>query len=521
MRFRLPCLFLLLLLSQILPVHAQSVLRVAMHADLRAIDPVWSTAYITRNHGYMIYDTLFAMNEQGEIKPQMVDTYDVSADGLTYSFTLREGLLWHDGQPVTAEDCVASIRRWGLRDTMGQTVMTFVEDMTATGSKTFTIRLKQKTGLLIYALGKPSAAVPFMMPKRIAETPHTVQITEAIGSGPFMFRRDEWKPGDRAVYVKFDRYVPRPEPASSLSGGKVARFDRIEWVVLADQQQTVNALLAGEIDMIEGVSHDLIPLVRDAPGVTMWASNPIGNQFSFRPNQLHPPFDNPKIRQALWYAFNQEDFLKAVIGDAEFYSPCKSVFVCPTRYASEAGMDGLLESNMARARQLLQEAGYDGTPVVLLHSSDVAVLANLAPVAKSLMERAGFKVDMLTMDWASVVARLGKRDPPSSGGWSAYLTSWNAADVLDPVMTAWLNSRCERALVGWPCDPEMEKLRAAFAAEGDLAKQKELAEAVQRRAIAWTQFVPLGQWRNALVTRANIKGVLTSPVPVLWNMWRE
>lgn len=294
MRFRLPCLFLLLLLTQILPVQAQSVLRVAMHADLRAIDPVWSTAYITRNHGYMIYDTLFAMNEQGEIKPQMVDGYDVSADGLTYSFTLREGLLWHDGQPVTAEDCVASIRRWGMRDTMGQTVMTFVEDMAATGSKTFTIRLKQKTGLLIYALGKPSSAVPFMMPKRIAETPHTVQITEAIGSGPFMFRRDEWKPGDRAVYVKFDRYVPRPEPASSLAGGKVARFDRIEWVVLADQQQTVNALLAGEIDMIEGVSHDLIPLVRDAPGVTMWASNPIGNQFSFRPEPAPPALRQPE-----------------------------------------------------------------------------------------------------------------------------------------------------------------------------------------------------------------------------------
>ncbi|QCK87650.1 ABC transporter substrate-binding protein [Phreatobacter aquaticus] len=500
---------------------ASGLLRVAMHADLRAIDPIWSTAYITRNHGYMIYDTLFAMDANGEIKPQMVDRYEVSPDGLTYTFTLRDGLLWHDGQPVTAEDCIASIKRWGSRDTLGQKAMSFVDAMTATGPSSFTITLKEKTGLLIYALGKPSSAVPFMMPKRVADTPATTQITEFIGSGPFMFRREEWKPGDRSVYVKFDRYRPRAEPASALAGGKVAHFDRIEWVVIADHQQAVNALLAGEIDLIENPSHDLLPLLSSDRTIKLWPSNPIGNQYSFRPNHLHKPFDNPKIRQALWYVFNQEDFLKAVIGDPAYYTACHSIFICPTRFASDAGMDGLLTSNIQRARQLLQEAGYDGTPITLLQSTDVALLANLAPVAKSLMEKAGFVVDLQAMDWSTLVSRLSRKDPPSAGGWHGYFTSWTAADVLDPAMSAWLNSRCERALVGWPCDPEMERLRDAFASETDPDRQKEWAAAVQRRAIEWTPMIPLGQWRSAMASRANITDVLRAPVTVLWNIRRQ
>jgi peptide/nickel transport system substrate-binding protein len=498
-----------------------SVLRVAMHADLRAIDPIWSTAYITRNHGYMVYDTLFAMDGRGEIRPQMVERYEVSGDGLTYAFTLREGLLWHDGQKVTAEDCIASIRRWGARDTLGQKVMTFIDTMTATGDSSFTIVLKEPTGLLVYALGKPSSAVPFMMPKRIAETPPTQQISETIGSGPFVFQRQEWKPGNKAVYQRFDRYRPRSEPASGLAGGKVVHFDRIEWVALADQQQAVNALLAGEIDILEAVPHDQLPLVQNDPAVRMWNASALGNQYSLRPNHLHKPFNDPKIRHALWHALNQEDFLQATVGNPEFYWTCRSIFVCPSRLATEAGMDGLLNGNARKARELLKEAGYDGTPVVLLHATDVMSLANLAPVAKSLLERAGFVVDMQSMDWATLVSRLQKREAPGTGGWSAYATSWNSADVLDPVMSGFLNSRCERAMIGWPCDPEMERLRDAFARETDPAKQKDLAAAVQRRAIEWTPVVPLGQWRNQMATRKTIDGIVEAPVTVMWGIRRQ
>ena len=240
----------------------QKTLKAVMHSDVKIVDPIWTTAYITRNHGYMVYDTLFAMDEKGEIKPQMVEKYDRGADKLTYVFTLRDGLLWHDGEPVTAEDCIASIKRWAAKDALGQKVMGFVDTMTVGNAKTFTIKLKEPTGLLIFALGKPSSNVPFMMPKRVADTDPNTQISDFTGSGPFVFKRDEWKPGDKAVYVKFDKYKPRSEPASGLAGGKVVKVDRVEWIAISDQQQAVNALLAGEIDYIEAPSHDLLPLVK-------------------------------------------------------------------------------------------------------------------------------------------------------------------------------------------------------------------------------------------------------------------
>ena len=500
---------------------AETTLRAVMHSDLKIVDPAWTTAYITRNHGYMIYDTLFAMDAQGEIRPQMVDTYDVSADKLLYTFTLRDGLLWHDGAPVTAEDCIASIKRWAARDALGQKVMSFVDTIAAQGPKSFTIKLKESTGLLIFALGKPSSNVPFMMPKRVADTDPNTQISDFTGSGPFVFKRDEWKPGDKAVYARFDKYKPRPEPASGLAGGKVVKVDRVEWVAMSDQQQIINALLAGEIDYVEAPSHDLLPLLTEDPKIHLVDYNPLGNQYTFRMNHLQKPFDNPKVRQALFYAFNQKDFLDATIGNPSYYKACKAMFVCGTPLASDKGMDGLLESNFKKARELLTEAGYDGSPIVLLHSTDLQVLTNLAPVAKQLMEKAGFKVDMQSMDWQTVVARRVKKDPANAGGWHAMLTSWVSADILNPVMNSFVNAGCDKANFGWPCDAEIEKLRDAFARAPDAAAQKAVAEAVQAREREVVTHIWLGQWYQPIAARKTVSGILTAPAPVFWNIEKK
>jgi len=497
---------------------AQTTLRVVKHSDLKIVDPIWTTAYITRDHGYMIYDTLFATDAENQIKPQMVEKFDLSADKLTYTFTLRSGLLWHDGKPVTADDCVASIKRWGAKDAMGQKMMSFVKDMPVVDAGTFKIVLSAPTGLVLTALGKPSSAVPFMMPKRVAETSPNEQISDYIGSGPFVFKKDEWKPGDKAVYAKFDKYKPRAEPPSGLAGGKVAKVDRVEWKVVADQQTAVNALIAGEIDFIEQPSHDLLPILRNDGNIKLVDWNPLGNQYAFRFNVTAKPFDNVKIRQALLYAFNQQDFLQATVGDKQYYKVCKALFVCGTPLASDKGMDGLLESNFAKAKALLKEAGYDGTPIVLMHSTDLQVLTNLAPVAKSLMEKAGFKVDMQSMDWQTLVARRAKKDPPAQGGWHAFITSWVSADILNPVSTAFLNSSCDKALFGWPCDTQIEKLRDDFARETDPAKQKAIAEAVQVR---WTQYpthIHLGQWYQPGASRKNVDGYVVAPASVFWNI---
>jgi peptide/nickel transport system substrate-binding protein len=500
---------------------AQSVLRFVPHSDLKIVDPIWTTAYITRNHGYMIYDTLFAMDAKGEIKPQMVDKWTVSPDNLTWTFVLRDGLVFHDDRPVTSEDVVASLRRWSARDSMGQKLFSFVKDLTAVDAKTFRITLNAPTGLVLLALGKPSSNVPFIMPKRVADTPPNEQIKEYIGSGPFVFQAAEWKPGDRAVYTKFAKYRPRNEPPSGMAGGKVVKVDRVEWRIMPDGQTAVNALRAGEVDIVEDTASDLLPVVSKDPNIRMFDQNPLGNQYVFRFNTTVKPFDNPKVRQALFYAFNQEDFLKGVHGDPKYYKVCKALFICGTTFETQAGMGDKLESNFKKAREMLQEAGYDGTPIVLMHSTDLQVLTNLAPVAKSLMERAGFKVDMQSMDWQSLVARRTKRDAPSAGGWHAFLTSWVAADVLNPVGTAFLNSSCEKALFGWPCDERMEKLRDDFARETDPAKQKAIAEQVQLRYLEVPTHVNLGQWYKPIALRRNVEGMIVAPVIALWNIEKK
>jgi peptide/nickel transport system substrate-binding protein len=500
------------------PSAAETTLKVVPHSGLKILDPIWTTAYISRNHGYMIYDTLFSLDADGNVQPQMVDTVNTSDDGLTVTMTLRDGLKWHDGADVTAEDCVASIKRWGSKDAMGQKMMSFVDSVEATDAKSITFKLNSPTGLVTLALAKPSSNVPFMMPARVAATPASEQISEFIGSGPFVFKQDEWEPGARVVYEKFDDYVPRSEPASSLAGGKIAKVDRVEWIPIRDQQQAVNALKAGEIDYIEGLPHDLLPLVEGDENIKLVDFNPAGNQFTFRYNVLHPPFDNPKMRQALLYAFNQEDFLQAQIGNADYYKKCKAMFGCGMPFETEAHMDGLLESNFDKARELIAESGYDGTPIVLMHSTDLAVLTNLAPVAKDLMESVGLNVDMQSMDWQTLVARRAKKDDPAEGGWNAFITSWTAGDLFNPVAMAFLNSSCDSALFGWPCDEKIEGLRDAFARATTKEAQLKIVEDAQA---AWREYpthIHLGQWNQATATRSNIDGVLPTGAAVFWNI---
>jgi len=497
---------------------AATTLRVAPHSDLKIVDPIWTTALISVNHGYMVYDTLFALDAKLNVQPQMVDRHELSADKLTWTFTLRDGLAWHDGAPVTAEDCIASLKRWGARDAMGQKLLAYVAEFAAPDPKTIRMRLKEPYGLVLQTLAKPGANVPFMMPKRVAETDPNKQITDYTGSGPFIFKQDEWRPGVKVVYVKNPNYKPRSEPASGMAGGKIAKVDRVEWIWIADAQTQVNALLAGEVDVIEAPPHDLLPLLATDKNVALFTWNPPGRQYAFRFNVLHKPFDNPKIRQAVAYALNQKDMLQSVIGDPEWYKECKSLFPCGSPLESSKGFEDKFESNFAKARALLQEAGYDGTPIVLMQSTDIVSLSNLAPVAKSLMEKAGFKVDVQAMDWQTLVSRRTKKDPPASGGWHAFLTSWASVDVLDPVATSYLNASCDKATFGWPCDGELEKLRDAFARETDPVKQKAIAEAVQLREVEYPTHLQLGQYTQPVAYRKNVSGILAGPSIAFWNV---
>ena len=499
---------------------AQSTLRVVMHSDIKIFDPFWTTAFIVRNYGYMVYDTLFALDGNLKIQPEMVEKWDVSDDKLVWTFTLRDGLVFSDGAPVTSEDVLASLKRWSARDPLGQMLYGKMAKAEAVDARTFRLTLKEKTGIVLQALAKPSGN-PFIMPRHVAETDPYKQISDYTGSGPFMLKADESKPGEKTVFVKNPRYKPRAEPASGLAGGKVAKVEKVEWVAIADQQTAVNALESGEVDMIEQPQHDLYKLLKADKNVKLEVLNKWGNQYIFRFNQLFKPFDNAKIRQALLYAFVQKDFLDAVIGDPEYYKVCKAMFVCDAPYSTTAGFDDKYTGNIAKAKELLKEGGYDGTPVVLMHSTDLYVLTNMAPVAKAAMEKIGMKVDMQSMDWQTLVSRRAKRDAPDKGGWNALITSTGGVDSLDPLTYSFIGANCEKAWFGWPCDAEITKLRQAFADETDEARRKEIVEKIQLRAAENPTHAFLGQYITATGMRRNITGAVPSPVPVFWNIEKK
>jgi peptide/nickel transport system substrate-binding protein len=505
----------------VLPSAASAqTLKVVMHSDVKILDPIWTTAYIVRNHGYMIYDTLFAVDDKLAVKPQMVDTWTVSDDKRLYTFTLRDGLKFHDGQPVTPEDCIASIKRWAARDAMGQKLMDFTKELKAVDARTFTLELKEPYGLVLESLGKPSSLVPFIMPKRVADTPPNTQISETIGSGPFIFRRDLWRAGETLIYEKFKDYKPRAEPPSGLSGGKVVHLDRVEWVAISDPQTAANALLNGEIDMIEQPVIELLSLFEKDKNIEVIDVNPLGLQYAFRFNTLHKPFNDAKIRQAALYALNQKDFLLAGIGNPKYFRECKAVFICNTPNATDKGFEDKLGSNFNKSKDLLKEAGYDGTPVVLLFATDTNT-GRLSPIVKSLLERGGFTVDIQPMDWQSVVSRRTRKEPPSAGGWGGFMTAWVSADLLDPIVSAFVSGACDKAAIGWPCDTKLEELRDAYARTTDAAQRKTLAEQVQVRLSEYPTYAQLGQYNIPTARRITVSGNLESPVPVFWNMKKK
>ena len=519
---RILCASAVALTTALSSLASAQTLKVVMHSDLKQLDPVWSGAYIVRNHGYMLYDTLFAMDERFAIRPQMVESWTTSEDGLVWTFKLRDGLEWHDGTPVTSEDCIASLKRWAVRDSMGQKLTLSLQEYKAVDPRTFQIVLKEKFGQVIESIGKPSVVVPFMMPRRVAETDPFKQIDDYTGSGPFVFKKDEWKPGEKTVYVKNARYKPRAEPMSGLAGGKVVAVDRVEWVWIPDPETQLNALLAGEIDMIESVSHDHLPVLEKDKAVRL-IPNKTSNQYVFRMNWLTPPFNNVKLRQAAMVALGQEEFLQASVGDKRYYRTCKALFTCDTPLASDVGMAGLIEGNAVRARQLLQEAGYDGTVVVMPQPTDLGVIRQLPVVAKAQLEKAGFKVEVQATDWTTMVNRLTtKKGPPSEGGWSAFATSWSQVDILDPLMTPYLAATCDKARAGWPCDEGMEKLRDKYVRAATPAEKKAVAEEVQVYATKIVTHVWLGEWFAAGAVRTNIGTVaVPPPVTVFWGVTKK
>ena len=510
---------LLLLLLITAPLRAETIRYVPL-GDLRVLDPIWTSAAITLNHAQMIYDVLVTTDSAMRPRLQMAESYTASTDGLRWTFTLRPGLMFHDNTPVRGRDVAASIRRWAQRVTAGQAMLPYLDGIAAPDDRTVELLFKRPFGPVLEALASPLLA-PFVMREQDAQVSAFEQVRTAVGSGPFTFVAEAFRPGDRALYRRFPGYVPRNEPPDGYAGGKVAKVDEVEWRYLPDASTAVSALQTGEVDFLEAVPPDLRPLLQRRPGITMQVLNTAGFLGNIRPNTAHPPFSDPRARQALLLIVDQAEYSATLAGSPDLARPCWAVFVCGTPYASDAGAAPWSRPDFARARALLAESGYKGEPIVLLDPADQPDIHMIAQLTADALRRAGAVVDVQSMDWSTLITRRNTRDPPSRNpaGWDLAFTLWGGNTLSSPLTNTPLVSSCDgKNLYGWPCDAEIERFRTEFLDARTDQERLAVTGALQRRYFDVVPYVSTGMFLRPVAFRSVLKGLLETPYPVMWNV---
>ena len=498
----------------------ERTLRFVPQANLSLLDPIFTTAQPTVNHGWAIYDLLFGINGKLEAKPQMADGYSLSDDGRVYTIKLRDGLKFHNGEPVRAQDCAPSLARWAARETIGQTVWQYVDECKAADDKTLVIKLKRPIGIFIDAIARGGASVAFMMPEHIAKTDPFKQIAEHIGSGPYKFLPKEFIPGAAVAYERHKEYDARQEPAEWSSGGKVAHFERIEWKIIPDTATAAAALQSGEIDWYEHCQADLLPVLRKNPDIAFGKANPTGFNGVMRFNHLHPPFDNVKVRRAVMLAVRQEDYMAAVTGgDKSLSKTCHSMFPCGSRYDRDLG-SAAMPGDIEQAKKALAESGYNGERTVLLNPTDLVTVGPMGDLTYDLMKRMGMNIEMVATDWGTVVQRRANRDTVDKGGWSVHHT-WGPSTIRQtPVEHSQIRGQGAKGWFGWYDDAEMERLTRTFVEAATVAERDIIADTIQRRAFETVPSVPLGTFIIPTAYRRNLTGMIEATGPFMWNIRR-
>ena len=494
------------------------VLRYVPQANLANPDPIWTTATVAQLHGYMVWDTLFGIDQGLVGRPQMLAGSETSQDGLTWTMTLRDGLLWHDGEKVLSKDCIASIQRWGKRDGFGQRLMGQTAEMKVVDDKSFQIRLTRPFPSMAYALGANNC---FIMPERIAKTDAFTQITEYVGSGPYKFLRNEWVSGASAAYAKNTAYVPRQEPPSYYAGGKVVNFDRVEWKIMPDPATAAAALQQGEVDWWENPLFDLLPMLKTADGIKIEVLDPLGALGVLAVNHTQPPFDNPKLLQAILPALNEQDYMDAVLGEQQALGRTAGFFIAGSPLASDIDMDKITgKRDVALAKKLVAESGYKGEPVLLMSPSDQPQLTAMAQVTDALFKSVGLNSQYTSMDWGTLVSRRASHEPASKGGWNSFCTTWGGLNVSNPGSHFPLRGNGNGGWFGWPTDAKMEALRDKWFDASDMDTQKAVCRDMQRLAFQDLPFFPTGQWFTPTGYRSDLTGFVKAGVMLFWGVKR-
>ncbi len=495
------------------------VLKITPGASLTALDPIWTPAGVTTGHAYHVFDTLYAVTRALEVRPQMAEGHTVSDDGKTWTIRLREGLWFHDGEPVRARDALASIARWSKRDAFGQLLAKATESMSAPDDRTLVIKLTRPFPRLADALAHPVANACFVMPERLAKTDAMAQVTEMVGSGPYRFLKDEFVSGSRVAYAKFDKYVPRADAADYAAGGKRAYFNRIEWHIIPDVSTAAAALQSGEIDWLEVCAADLAPTLMKNPQTTVVTSDPFYAALRF--NSLQPPFNNAKLRHAVLTAIDQTDYMSSISGgDDANWSHCYAMFGCGQPHVRELGTALMAPpKDLAKAKALVAASGYNGEKVVILNPTDLATMAPHGELTADLLRKLGMNVDLQTMDWGTAGARRVSREPVEKNGWSIFHINTPRIAASSPALNFFIRGQGPTGFFGWFASPEIEALTEAWLAAPD-ADQDKLYDQIQQVAFEQAPIVPLGQFDMKTAYRRDLSGLIPASVLYPWNVRR-
>lgn len=509
-----------------LPAFAQSekgrVLKFVPQANLTSLDPVWTTAGVTMNHGYYVFDTLYGVDAEQRPQPQMAAGHTVSDEGRTYLIKLRDGLLFHDGTPVRAQDCAASLKRWSQVDTFGQTLAQSVDAWEAADDNTIRVKLKQPFPLLIDALAKPSAVVPFMMPERLASTDARKAVTEMVGSGPYRFLDAEFVPGSRVAYAKFDKYSPRSEVPQWTMGAKVAKFERVEWHVIPEPGVAMAALQTGEVDWIEQVLPELVPVLQKQAHIQLGIIDPNGFFGCLRFNTIQPPFNNPKLRRAVMRGLDPALYLASITNnDPSAYEVCHTYFPCGTKYATPLNPDPMgPPPSIEEAKKLVAESGYKGEKAAVFSPVDMASLAPFGKLTHELFQKIGINSELVEMDWGTLVQRRVSKEGVEKGGWSAYHTWWFGDSILMPAMNAMIRGQGAQGWFGWYESPRMEALNADWLKAPTEEVRKDIAAKMQALAFEDAPTIPFGSFQIRTAYNKSLGGMIQGPAPLPWGVHR-
>ena len=504
------------------PAAAQTVLRVIPSADLTELDPTRGANLISRIYSQMVFETLYAMDGTLTPRPLMLESGEASPDGLRWTFTLRPGLHFHNGATVTSKDVVASLERWMGNTSIGGQLKARVQSLEAADDRRVIMTLKERFGLVEFILAGPGAPIAAIMPEADARRPIGSPLPNPVGSGPFRFVPGERVAGHRAVFERNPDYQSRTEPTDGLAGARTVKVDRVEWIVMPDAVTAANALATGEADLWEQVTPDLAPFLAQR-GMVLRRLSAMPSVTFIRPNFQLPPFNDIRARQALALLFDQREMMDAVAGDKVPSQPCSSFTVCGGPLSTEAGSESYRKPDLARARALMKEAGYNGERLVMVATPQLPVIGQMALVAEQRLRQIGVNVDLEMMDFSAMFPRIQAPNKPiGQGGY--HLFPYYAAGVFwfHPMTNLSLDVSCPASSwAGFPCDKEGEALRQAFLAAPDEATRHKAYEAFHRRMWDFLPYIPTGQFDVQSAYRQNIQGVLPAYFISYWNIEKK